>query len=220
MGRYYVCIGVESQTSGVRDSARVETCRGAGEKAGDFISKDNVCASSSKTEGPPVIDSSLDSSATPLYSASNHEDEKDIMNSEIEREGYFLQENVNRLLECSGLSNLRLAPSPTSGTSWLPKLPEPLRALSPSNLVLEEPTKRCDETARERVCDEIVKETVVTSDYLHQRLEEVPSTESHQHEIEVEWEDPSLRDVYPFLRQGYSTEKKAWKNRSKQTETD
>ena len=219
MGRYYVCIGVESQS----DSARTETSRRVGEKTDHAISKeDSATTSSSKNEGAPVTapvtNSASDSSGTSLCSSSNQKDENDLLKTEEDQEGHFLQENVNRLLECSGLSNLRLAPSPSSGTSWLPKLPEPLRALSPSNLLLEEPAKRSDET----VCDKAAKETAATDNLPHISLEEeaTAEVESHQHDIEVEWEDPSLRDVYPFLRQGYSTEKKAWQNRSQQAELD
>ena len=54
-----------------------------------------------------------------------------------------------------------------------------------------------------------------SSEIVLNSFEESAPHEHHHHEIEVEWEDPCLRDVYPFLRQGYSSEWKALENRER-----
>ena len=196
MGRYYVCVGVESQSCNVRELCQEERSESSG-KTGDVNEKESSCT---KTTDATAAGYALKSS--------------DILTSNKEQESHFLQENVQRFLECSGLSTLRLAPSPSGSTSWLT---EPFRALSPANLLMEDTAKSCDRPKNNSSPSSCQKETEAddSSEILLNRFEESAPREHHQLEIEVEWEDPSLRDVYPFLRQGYSTERKALQNRER-----
>jgi len=143
---------------------------------------------------------------------SNKKDDVDdnILVTIIEEESTILRENVHRLLECSGLNNLRLAatssggPSACSVPSWLP---EPLRQMAPCTLLLENSSKSWA-TRDEPPCRKAQFYQKKSSDNEGETTNGEDQTEK---EVEIEWEDPVLRDVYPLNRQSYSSEQKALK---------
>lgn len=212
MGRgYYVCVGVDNLDS-VIDVDIMHRSKATERDSGKVEATSQV----SRTEDrlPSRTKAALDSTAGQC-STTDQRDDSNIFSCIVQGESHILRENLQRLLECSGLSDLPVTQSPLA---WLP---DPLRALTPCTSLLDASAKSpCDHSAKQPACyyarcftDKPATEDDETDAVRHRtraKKEPVVHTDHHEVvEVEVEWDDPSLRDVYPFIRQSYSTEQKA-----------